>query len=183
MAVLFFGTPREHDRQYGAAPRRHPARHCACGDVPGLRLCGLHHRPGSLRNRQPLKPRIEEAGMTTTRRDALKTVLGSVALSSVGWEGASAQAGGKFVYANNSPYDNLDPHTIFDTARAATRFNLYDGLYRWVDNPPKMIPWLAESHSVSDDGKAYTFRLRPGAKFHDGKPVTAADVVYSVERI
>jgi peptide/nickel transport system substrate-binding protein len=119
----------------------------------------------------------------TTRRDALKTVLGSVALSAVGWDGAAAQAGGKFVYANNSPYDNLDPHTIFDTARAATRFNLYDGLYRWVDNPPKMIPWLAESHSVSEDGKAYTFRLRQGAKFHDGKAVTAEDVVYSIERI
>ena len=77
--------------------------------------------------------------MTTTRRDALKTVLGSVALSAVGSDGATAEAGAKFVYANNSPYDNLDPHTIFDTARAATRFNLYDGLYRWVDNPPKMI--------------------------------------------
>src|SRR5882757_5085462 len=119
----------------------------------------------------------------TTRRDALKTVLGSIALSAVGCDGAAAQAGGKFVYANNSPYDNLDPHTIFDTARAATRFNLYDGLYRWVDNPPKMIPWLAESHSVSEDSHADTFRLRPGAKFHDGKPVTAEDVVYSVERI
>jgi peptide/nickel transport system substrate-binding protein len=121
--------------------------------------------------------------MTTTRRDALKTVLGSVALSAVGSDGAAAEAGAKFVYANNSPYDNLDPHTIFDTARAASRFNLYDGLYRWVDNPPQMIPWLAESHSVSEDGKTYTFKLRQAAKFHDGKPVTAADVVYSVERI
>lgn len=121
--------------------------------------------------------------MTKTRRDALKTVLGSVALSSAGWAGASAQSGGKFVYANNSPYDNLDPHTIFDTARAASRFNLYDGLYRWVDNPPKMIPWLAESHNVSGDGKVYTFKLRQNARFHDGKPVTANDVVYSIERI
>ncbi|SDH55262.1 MULTISPECIES: ABC transporter substrate-binding protein [Bosea] len=121
--------------------------------------------------------------MTTTRRDALKAVAGSVALASLSIEGVLAQAGGKFVYANNSPYDNLDPHTIFDTARAASRFNLYDGLYRWVDNPPKMIPWLAESHTVSDDGKVYTFKLRQNAKFHDGKPLTSADVVYSIERI
>src|SRR6478609_8041752 len=111
--------------------------------------------------------------MTTTRRDALKAVVGSVALTSLSIEGVLAQAGGKFVYANNSPYDNLDPHTIFDTARAASRFNLYDGLYRWVDNPPKMIPWLAESHTVSDDGKVYTFKLRQNAKFHDGKPLTS----------
>ena len=121
--------------------------------------------------------------MTTTRRDALKAVLGSVALTSLPIDGVLAQAGGKFVYANNSPYDNLDPHTIFDTARAASRFNLYDGLYRWVDNPPKMIPWLAESHTISDDGKVYTFKLRQNAKFHDGKPLTSADVVYSIERI
>lgn len=121
--------------------------------------------------------------MTTTRREALKTVLGSIALTSLAADGASAQAGGKFVYANNSPYDNLDPHTIFDIARAASRFNMYDGLYRWVDNPPKMIPWLAESHTVSQDGLVYTFKLRQNAKFHDGKPVTAADVVYSIERI
>ncbi|MDJ0387948.1 ABC transporter substrate-binding protein [Roseomonas sp. E05] len=128
--------------------------------------------------------------MPTTRRDAMRTALGATLLAGSGSLATapltarrSAAAPARFVYANNSPYDNLDPHTVFDTARAATRFNLYDGLYRWVDNPPKMIPWLAESHTVSDDGKTYTFTLRQGAKFHDGAPVTAEDVVYSIERI
>lgn len=123
--------------------------------------------------------------MDTTRRDAMRAALGAAALAGTGTLGAqpAAAAGSKFVYANNSPYDNMDPHTIFDVARAATRFNLYDGMYRWVDNPPKMIPWLAESHTVSDDGKTYTFTLRDGATFHDGAKVTADDVVYSIERI
>src|SRR6478672_3133270 len=121
--------------------------------------------------------------MTTTRRNALKTVLGSAALAAAGWDGAAAQAGGKFVYANNSPYDNLDPHTIFDTARAASRINFYDGLYRWVDNPPKMIPWLAESYTSSPDGKTWTFKLKKGVKFHDGSEFTADDVLYSLERM
>jgi peptide/nickel transport system substrate-binding protein len=107
------------------------------------------------------------------------TVCATIALASLG----HAHAANKFVYANNSNYDTLDPHTVFDTARSAVRFNLYDGLYRWVDNPPKMIPWLAESHSVSDDGKVYTVKLRSDAKFHDGQPLTADDVVYSMERI
>ncbi|WP_159995433.1 ABC transporter substrate-binding protein [Roseomonas sp. 18066] len=120
--------------------------------------------------------------MATTRRTALKTALAASGTLLAGAAPARA-APAKFVYANNSPYDNMDPHTVFDTARAATRFNLYDGLYRWVDNPPKMIPWLAESHTVSEDGKVYTFTLRQGAKFHDGKPVTAEDVVFSLERI
>jgi ABC-type transport system substrate-binding protein len=116
-----------------------------------------------------------------TRRDMMKLAGAAPFMGTL--PAAAATSTDKFVYANNSPYDNIDPHTVFDTARQATRFNMYDGLYRWVDNPPKMIPWLAESHTVSEDGRTYTFRLRENAKFHDGKPVTAEDVVYSIERL
>ena len=87
------------------------------------------------------------------------------------------------MFANESPYDTLDPHAAFDVGRVAVRLNLYDGLYRWVDNPPKLEPWLAESHTVSPDGLTYTFKLRHGAKFHDGAEITAEDVRYSAERI
>ena len=45
-----------------------------------------------------------------------------------------------------------------------------------------LTPDLAESWSVSPDGTVYTFKLRQNAKFHDGRPVTAQDVVYSWER-
>ncbi|RMF39739.1 MAG: ABC transporter substrate-binding protein [Alphaproteobacteria bacterium] len=89
----------------------------------------------------------------------------------------------KFVFANSSAYDNLDPHAIFDVGRVASRLNLYDGLMRWEDNPPVLQHWLAESHTVSDDGLTYTFVLRPGIRFHDGSEMTAEDVVYSIDRI
>src|SRR5689334_12929250 len=89
----------------------------------------------------------------------------------------------RFVFANESPYDTMDPHAAFDVGRVAVRLNLYDGLYRWLDNPPKLEPWLAESHTVSPDGLTYTFKLRHGAKFHDGTEITAEDVRYSMERI
>ncbi len=95
----------------------------------------------------------------------------------------AASAQGKYVHANNSPYDNLDPHAVYDVGRAASRLNLYDGLYNWVDNPPKLIPWIAESHAISADGLTYTFKLRRGGKFHDGADITAADVIYSIERM
>jgi peptide/nickel transport system substrate-binding protein len=88
-----------------------------------------------------------------------------------------------YVFANVVQYDTLDPHQAFDVGRVAARLNLYDGLMRWVDNPPKLIPWLAESHKISSDGLTYTFTLRKGSKFHDGSEVTADDVVYSAERI
>jgi peptide/nickel transport system substrate-binding protein len=121
--------------------------------------------------------------MTTSRRDILKILLGSTALLPAFRKTAFARSAGTFVFANNVPYDSLDPHTVFDASRVAVRCNLYDGLYRYVDNPPQLIPWLAESHSISADRKVYTFKLRQDAKFHDGTPVSAADVVYSIERI
>lgn len=88
-----------------------------------------------------------------------------------------------FVFANTSEYDTMDPHLTFDVGRVAYRLNLYDGLMRWEDNPPKLEPWLAERHEVSPDGLTYTFHLRKGVKFHDGSELTAEDVVYSMERI
>ncbi|MGH7266832.1 MAG: ABC transporter substrate-binding protein [Candidatus Rokuibacteriota bacterium] len=96
---------------------------------------------------------------------------------------APAAAAGKFVFSNESPYDTLDPHVTFDVGRVAVRLNLYDSLYRWFDNPPKLHPWLAESYTVSTDGLTYTFKLRKGVKFHDGSELTAEDVRYSMERI
>lgn len=96
--------------------------------------------------------------------------------------GAPAEAGGKFVFANSSAYDTLDPHAVFDVGRVASRINMYDGLMRWQDNPPQLQPWLAEKVDVSPDGLTYTFTLRD-AKFHDGSPVEASDVVYSIDRI
>ncbi|HEX5327776.1 MAG TPA: ABC transporter substrate-binding protein [Acetobacteraceae bacterium] len=89
----------------------------------------------------------------------------------------------RFVTANNNPYDTLDPHVVLDIGRIAVRLNLYDAPLRWVDNPPRLIPWLATKWTVSPDALSYTFSLRPGVKFHDGTPLTAEDVVFSIERI
>lgn len=115
--------------------------------------------------------------LSATRRALLAFAAFTLAIP------GAAHAADRFVYANNSNYDTLDPHTVFDTARVATRLNFYDGLYRWADNPPKLIPWLATSHTVSDDGLVWTFKLRDDVKFHDGTVMTAEDVVYSMERM
>jgi hypothetical protein len=78
---------------------------------------------------------------------------------------------------------NLDPHQILDVGATDYALNTYDNLYRYEDNPPKMRPWLAESHTVSGDGLVWDFKLRQGVKFHDGSELTADDVVYSVQRL
>ncbi|HEX3992207.1 MAG TPA: ABC transporter substrate-binding protein [Acetobacteraceae bacterium] len=119
--------------------------------------------------------------MTIDRRSLL-TAAGAALVPGFP-RGASAAAGKNFVTANNSAYDTLDPHVVFDIGRIATRLNMYDCLVRWVDNPPKLQLWLAEKIDIAPDAVTYTVTLKPGAIFHDGAPVTADDVVFSMERI
>ena len=121
--------------------------------------------------------------MTDLDRRGFLAAGGTAALASGFPAGARAEGGKRFITANNSPYDTLDPHTVFDIGRIATRLNMYDCLVRWVGNPPKLESWLAEKIDIGADGVTYTITLRPNATFHDGAPVTAEDVVYSLERI
>ena len=58
---------------------------------------------------------------------------------------------------------------------------LYSGLVSF-DPQLNLIPELAASWDISPDGTVYTFHLRPDARFHNGKPVTADDVIYSWDR-
>ena len=58
---------------------------------------------------------------------------------------------------------------------------IFSGLVR-IDKDLKVVPDIAERWGVSEDGTVYTFHLRRGAKFHDGKPVTAHNFKYSWER-
>src|SRR5258707_13161024 len=51
------------------------------------------------------------------------------------------------------------------------------------DSKAQLIPGAAESWTVSDDGKVYTFKLRKDAVWSDGSPVTADDFVYSFHRL
>jgi peptide/nickel transport system substrate-binding protein len=76
----------------------------------------------------------------------------------------------------------LDPHvaTAFSTIQIDS--NIYEGLTA-IDADLRTQPALAQSWTVSPDGLTYDFRLREGAKFHDGSPVTPADVIASVNRV
>ncbi len=76
----------------------------------------------------------------------------------------------------------LDPHLTTDATSARIIVEVFGGLVT-IDPDLNIVPDLAESWDISDDGRVYTFRLRPDAKFHDGKPVTAHDVVWSLERV
>ena len=77
--------------------------------------------------------------------------------------------------------DSLDPHKSVAAGTKEILFNIYEGLVK-PDEEGNLNDAVAESHSISEDGKVYTFKLRNGVKFHDGTTVTAEDVKYSIER-
>ena len=61
---------------------------------------------------------------------------------------------------------------------------IYDRLVTYpVDDVSKLQGHVAESWTVSDDGKQVTFKIRPGIKFHSGNPLTAQDVAFSLQRV
>lgn len=73
-------------------------------------------------------------------------------------------------------HQGAGPHILGHLYNNLVRNNLVDGLRT-------VIPDLAESWEVSDDGLVYTFNLREGVTFHDGTPFSATDVVATFERI
>lgn len=77
----------------------------------------------------------------------------------------------------------LDPAEAFEFSGVEVGANVYDKLIG-VDlkNNNALVGELAQSWTVSPDNLTYTFKLRPGIKFHSGNPLTAADVVYSFQR-
>lgn len=77
--------------------------------------------------------------------------------------------------------DSLDPHKSVAAGTKEILFNIYEGLVK-PDEEGNLKDAVAESHTISEDGKEYTFKLRSGVKFHDGTTVTAEDVKYSIER-
>ncbi len=83
--------------------------------------------------------------------------------------------------------DQLEPPHLDPTAGAAAAIdnvvyiNIYEGLTEFAADG-SVMPSLAESWDISEDGLTYTFHLQSGVKFHDGSDMTASDVVWSLNR-
>jgi len=78
--------------------------------------------------------------------------------------------------------ETVDPHKTSTVYEAHVMRDLFEGLVM-QDAKANLIPGAAESWTVSDDGKTYTFKLRADAVWSDGSPVTAEDFVYSFRRL
>jgi len=94
---------------------------------------------------------------------------------------AWGQSGTLELAVDSSPA-GLDPHKVTAFSSFAVISQIYDGLLE-LNADLQLEPALAERYEISDDGLTYTFTLREGVVFHNGRPLTADDVVYSLERI
>jgi len=81
-----------------------------------------------------------------------------------------------------SAKDTLDGQTATSEPQICTTFQLYDALLGW-DADYQMVPLLAAEWSANADASVWSVKLRDDVVFHDGKPMTADDVVYSYKRI
>lgn len=82
--------------------------------------------------------------------------------------------------AIHSAPQSFDPHLQNEVLTTAVLSNLYDGLTEF-DRESRIVPALAAEWTNPDD-RTWVFRLRKGVRFHDGRELTAADVVFSLER-
>ncbi len=90
-----------------------------------------------------------------------------------------AVKGGSVTLSTLGTYDNLNPFILKGVA-AANAGGIYDTLaVSSLDEPSAVYGLLAESIDVADDKSSVTFALRDEARFHDGEPVTAEDVVWT----
>jgi len=102
-------------------------------------------------------------------------------VGSVGqYGGPGSSASGALRLSGGEPR-TLDPALIRYTVSAEFVVEIFSGLVT-LDPNLEVVPDLAERWDLSPDGRSYTFYLREDALFHDGRPVTASDVKFSLER-
>jgi len=78
--------------------------------------------------------------------------------------------------------DSFHPHQSVAAASGEIAFNIFEGLVKAAPDGD-IIPALATSWDISNDGLQYTFILREGVRFHNGRRLTSEDVVYSLRRL
>lgn len=101
------------------------------------------------------------------------------------YDGAGHQSprhGGTLTFYHSSGVRTLDPHIAYDELSIIAVRYLFDGLLDY-DEHGRVVASLAELPQVSDGGRRFSFRLRRGVRFHNGREMTSEDVRWSLERM
>jgi peptide/nickel transport system substrate-binding protein/oligopeptide transport system substrate-binding protein len=105
-------------------------------------------------------------------------------LAAMACTGGESSPARRTLIDSRDTYDprSLDPALSTDVPTGRAVGYVFDGLVRFTPDA-QVVPGLAKTWDVSPDGITYTFHLRSGVKFHDGRPFTAKNVIHSFERV
>jgi peptide/nickel transport system substrate-binding protein/oligopeptide transport system substrate-binding protein len=121
---------------------------------------------------------------TTVAVSALALMLGMASTNAQAEQlDPNAKPGGEIVITYKDDVATLDPAIGYDWQNWSMIKSLFDGLMDYEAGTTTLRPDLAESYEISPDGQTFTFKLRKGVKFHNGREMTAEDVKYSIERV
>src|SRR3954468_23152976 len=105
-----------------------------------------------------------------------------VAMAPLAASGQQPQHGGTMTVTFKDDVSTLDPAIGYDWQNWSMIKSLFSRLMDYKPGTTELTPDLAESYEISADGLTYTFHLRKGVKFHNGREMTADDVAYSYNR-
>lgn len=117
--------------------------------------------------------------LSTIWANAAKLIALSIAIPGLAFAGVS----GTLIIAENETPENLDPANATNSTVNQLLVGVYDSLVQFNAGETTVSPQLATNWEASDDGLNYTFTLRDDVKFHDGTPLSAHDVVFTLERL
>lgn len=123
--------------------------------------------------------RTYRAGAQDATDSPITVTVGGTPIAAMDADLTNAEPGGTLRFGRSTDSNNLDPVTNDGNVNIWYFMSIYDQLVRVAPDGISLVPGLAESWEMSDDGLTYTFRLRPNVLFSDGTPMTSADVLYS----
>ena len=97
-------------------------------------------------------------------------------------QASTPKSGGSLRFATPADPDGLDPHRSPADSTFNITMNIFDTLVA-TSSKGELVPGLATKWYISTNGLVYSFALRPGVVFHNGKAFTSADVKYSLQRM
>ncbi len=119
-------------------------------------------------------------------RMTLLNGVAALAIAAASFQAVQAEEikqGGSMVVTYKDDVATLDPAIGYDWQNWSMIKSLFDGLMGYEPGTSTLKKSLAEDYTISEDGTVFTFTLRKGVKFHNGREMTAEDVKYSIERV
>ncbi|MDA1071617.1 MAG: ABC transporter substrate-binding protein [Proteobacteria bacterium] len=128
-----------------------------------------------LAGRMPRREFIGRAGAMGVGVAAATTMLSSAGVAAEPIKGGTVNLATEY----SGPEETFDTTKMTNSTDIQRSYQVYDRLFD-LDRDLKVVPSLATEWEAANDAAEWTFKLRDGVEFHDGKTMTAADVIYSL---